>query len=73
MSEALLTIEFVVAVFGLPSIVGVWWELCRERTQAEQRERQRRFEEDRREQIRRSGSPPSGRAWPGIIAIAGIL
>ena len=62
MGEVLLTVAFVAAVFGLPTLIGVWLELRRERKLAEQREQQRRFEEARREPIRRSdgalGSPP---------------
>lgn len=51
MSEVVLTVVFVVAVFGLPTLIRVWWELCREGTQAEQRERQPRFEDAHRERL----------------------
>ena len=77
MGEILFWTMAVFAVLGLPPLVAILWELRRERKEADQRERQRRFEEAREERMQRSdGAPESSCSigmWPGMFLVTWTL
>jgi hypothetical protein len=63
MGEVLFWTVAVFAVLGGPPLLVLWSELRRERKEAEQRERQRRFDE---KQMRRRGEASGSSSSTGV-------